>query len=341
MRGIGPMLVAVDDGFDYTKVCSMERSDRFATAVSATRKRTARLIGQDRTDTLTYLIGDEEFVVGAQVQDPLDTRSDHHPYSAASLSIAMEAIRRVVPAPVKVHVVTGLPLSRFFDSNGDVYQENVDRKARGWCRPVRTAQGVPLPQITQVTVIAQAVAAWFDFIIDDDMRERHDVMHDHMAVVDIGGRTTDLAVFKMTELDMRTSGTLDYGMLNVSDEVVRFIEDKHPGVSPSREMIVKAMQQRTAHVGPNSYDVTNEIERGKRSVIDKIDEFARRRLGGDLHHLKRILFVGGGSTELKAEILRRFPSACFSSSDPQMSNARGMLKYGRITHGAESAPSAA
>jgi plasmid segregation protein ParM len=341
MRGIGPMLVGLDDGYDHTKVCTVERSDRFATAVSTTRKRTARVLAHDGPEDLAYLIGNEEFTVGAHVQTPLDTRSDDYPYSAASLAVAMEAIRRVAPATVKVHVVTGLPLNRFFDPNGRLNQDKVDRKARGWCRPIKTIQGVALPQITQVTVIAQAVAAWFDFIIDDNMREKEDVMNDHMAVVDIGGRTTDLAVFNMTDLNMRTSGTLDYGMLNVSDEVVRFIEDRHPGVSPSRDMVVKAMQQRIAHVGANSYDVTGQIGDGKRILADRIAEFVRRRLGGDIHHLKRILFVGGGSSELKAEILQRFSSACFPSGDPQMSNVKGMLKYGFAVQGTESAPDAA
>jgi hypothetical protein len=95
MSGIGPMLVAVDDGYDTTKVCTRERSDRFPTAVTAARRRTARLLGSDRMDELSYLIGDQEFTVGAHVQDPLDTRSDQYPYSPASLAVAMEAIRCV------------------------------------------------------------------------------------------------------------------------------------------------------------------------------------------------------------------------------------------------------
>jgi hypothetical protein len=92
--------------------------------VSTTRKRAARVLAHDRPADLVYLIGNEEFTVGAQVQTPLDTRSDDYPYSAASLAVAMEAIRRVAPATVKVHVVTGLPLNRFFDPNG--------HSVRGW-----------------------------------------------------------------------------------------------------------------------------------------------------------------------------------------------------------------
>lgn len=341
MSGIGPMLVAVDDGYDTTKACTRERSDRFPTAVTAARKRTARLLGSDRMDDVSYLIGDQEFTVGADVQDPLDTRSNQYPYSPASLAVAMEAIRRVAPAPVKVHAITGLPLNRFYDSNGNIHGDNVDRKTANWYQPVKTAQDVPLPKIAEVTVIAQAVAAWFDFVIDEAMQEKHDVINDHMAVVDIGGRTTDLAVFRMSELDMRTSGTLDFGMLNVADEVARFIEDKHPGVPLQKDMLVKAMRQRIVQVGPDSYDVGVHIERGKQRVADRLQEFVSRRLGGDSHLVRRILFVGGGSTELKAEILRRFPSACFPAGDPQMANARGMLKYGHVVREAQRSATAA
>ena len=50
--------------------------------------------------------------------------------------------------------------------------------------------------------------------------------------------------------------------------------------------------------------------------------------------MKRVLFVGGGARALQTDLSKLFPSAVFASN-PQMANARGMLKFGVAVGGYE------
>lgn len=330
MSGIGPMLVAVDDGYDYIKVWTRERSDRIPTAVSLTTRTTANLLDRRDTRERVYEIDGASYAVGPDVLEPMDTRYEDFPFSPANLAVAMDAIRRVVPSPVMVHVVAGVPLNRYYDRNGDVRHSMVDRKSAAWLRTVRASSGAPLPVIAQVSLIAEAVAAWFDFVIDDAMQERSDLVDDYMAVVDIGGRTTDVAVFENGDLDMRQSGTLDHGVLDVSSEVSRVLEDRYTGMRQFPWSVVEpAIRTGQALIGSATVDVSAEVASQKRVLVERVAQFMQSRFGNNAPLIKRVLFVGGGSSTLEPELRRMFPSAVFAR-DPQLANARGMYKYGAM-----------
>lgn len=334
MHNIGPMMVAVDDGYEFTKACSRDRADRIATAVSNTASRTAKVLDRPLDRDSVYSVDGVQYTVGEHVEEPMDTRFDGFPYSAANLAVAMDAIRRVVPSSAKVHVITGLPLNRFYDANGEVRQDISDRKAQAWCRPVQSPRGTYLPAITQVSVIAEAVAAWFNYVFDDQMHERTDVIDDCMAVVDIGGRTTDLAVFKHSQLDMTTSSTLDHGMLDVSADVARVLEDSCPGATFSRDFINNAIRTGIVSVGADQHDLRPVVTQARRVLVDKIYQFTESRLRKTKYMLKRILFVGGGASALAQDLRIKYPAAEFAA-DPQMANVQGMLKYGLVVYGTE------
>ena len=76
-----------------------------------------------------------------------------------------------------------------------------------------------LPRIVSVDVVPEAVAAWFDFVIGRDLQLNSQRYAEYTAVVDNGGRTTDVAVVKDGEVDLRQSGTLDVGTLELGGVV--------------------------------------------------------------------------------------------------------------------------
>jgi plasmid segregation protein ParM len=240
-----------------------------------------------------------------------------------------------VPAEATVRVVTGVPLNRYFTSSGEVRESVLTRKVQAWLRGVRDPQGARLPEIIDVTVVAQAVAAWFDFIIGANMQVDDALMNDYMAVVDIGGRTTDVAVFEHGEADMRQSGTLDHGVLDLAAAITRQLEDRYPSMSRLPQAIVEsAINSGVATLGSTTIDVSEVLEREKRALIERIAVFVASRYGSNAPLIKRVLFVGGGSVALRNQLRARFPNAVFAE-DPQMANARGMLKYGYVSSGEE------
>jgi hypothetical protein len=110
----------------------------------------------------------------------------------------------------------------------------IERKSLAWRRPIKAAGGAPLPVIAQVSLIAEAVAAWFDFVIGDSMQE-NPISWTTTWRRRYRGRTTDVAVFENGELDIRQSGTIDPGVLGLSTKVSRALEDRYQACADSRE----------------------------------------------------------------------------------------------------------
>jgi plasmid segregation protein ParM len=186
--------------------------------------------------------------------------------------------------------------------------------------------GASLPQIVDVTVIPEAVAAWFDYVIGSDLRLDDKRFGELTAVVDIGGRTTDVAVVREGDVYLRQSGTLDLGMLTLAAAVRRLVEEQFPGIPRrSHSCIETAVRRGEIRIADRQIDVSGTLEREKRDILERIGEFLVSLYGGSMTDIQRVLFVGGGSVLLEPQLRRRFPKAMFPE-DPQMANARGMWK---------------
>jgi hypothetical protein len=192
---------------------------------------------------------------------------------------------------------------------------------------VRPINGAPLPRIEKVSLIAESVAAWFDFVIDQNFQIRHDVVNDCMAVVDIGGRTTDITVFQNGQVSMEYSGTLDTGALEIQKKVSDALSVRFPGTKFPRSMLIDSVSLGKLPIGGGEFDVSEEVLEGKRFLATNIELFMKTRFGSQMPLMTRVLFVGGGAHALYFELKKRFPNAEFAK-DGQMANARGMYKYG-------------
>jgi plasmid segregation protein ParM len=322
-----PVIVAIDDGFDFTKVVTANRQVRLPTSVARASRLTVRAMSAPRVASeRCYEIEGTAYVVGPDVLDPINTQFEEFPYSGANLAIATEALRQVLPGGTAAHVITGLPLNRFYTSTGEQRESVLERKVAAWRRPPRDMSGVALPQIVDVTVIPEAVAAWFDYAIGPDLQLDDSRFAELTAVVDIGGRTTDVAVVREGDVYLRQSGTLDVGTLTLAAAVRRLVEEQFPGIPRrSHRCIETAIRRGAIRIADREIDVSATLEREKRDLFERIAEFLVTLYGGSMTDIQRVLFVGGGSVLLEPHLRKRFPGAAFPD-DPQMANARGMWK---------------
>lgn len=326
-------LVAVDDGYDYTKVVTRSRSARIPTAYSLELSPYAALMGSNPDDLeRIYEIEGVQYAVGPKVAG-METRFEDFPYHPANLAVAMDGIRRVVEPGRPVQIIAGVPLNRYYSPTGEINEQVLEKKSLAWTRHVKS-DGPALPRIMKITVIAEAVAAWFDFVVNDNFVPNDDLINDFMAVVDIGGRTTDIAVFQDGNVNMAMSGTKDSGVLDVQSCVSRLLEDKFKGTKFPRSMLNDAVKFGTLKLASGQVDLSAEVIKERRSLVSKIEIFMNGKLGSQMPLIQRVLFVGGGAHALQFELKDRFPNAVFAQ-DPQMANARGMLKYGVTFAGME------
>ncbi len=92
----------------------------------------------------------------------------------------------------RVRLVTGLPVANFF-SGGRKNERNVEAKRANLPQGVAgVSSDDPVTTVPSAEVGCRALAAFVDYWLDDELKER-DVPFEKVAVVDLDGRTTDIA----------------------------------------------------------------------------------------------------------------------------------------------------
>ena len=146
-----------------------------------------------------------------------------------------------------------------------------------------------------------------------------------VAIVDIGGRTTDYVVVKDQGILHASSGSLQCGMLNVKQCVTDGIQEHFDMETLSEQLVSQALENNVVRLQGKDHDVAALVEAAKREVVERLHAETRRQLGLGVE-LDRILFVGGGTVALADDIANWFPHQAIAEN-PAFANARGMLKY--------------
>lgn len=326
-----PLIVGLDDGYDYVKVVTQDRQEIFPTSVSLTKRHEIRFLdGGSQVDERHYDINGVVYAVGDDVEDPSETRFDEFTFSDENFSLILDAIRKVVPPGATVHAFTGLPLSRIYTSSGRRREFVDDHKRDAWTRPARDPDGETLPQIVDVTVMPQAVAAWFDFIVGPDLVSNEERQNRDTVVVDIGGRTTDVATFESGAFKPHRSTTLDQGMLDIAEIANRAARDQKPGVTRlSHKIIRSAIDTGIFQFAGQLIDIREEITTAKRQLARRVLTHVMSIQARTASANRQVLFVGGGATALQTELREQLPDLMLLPA-PQLANARGMWKVGML-----------
>lgn len=328
MDGNDALLVAIDDGYAQTKLYG-EAPDgsrtRFMMRSSARPGRFAlmSLSGEGGIGSYGTEEG-EEFTVSEEIEGE-NTQFDGFHTSTMNRVLVHHALRSAGYGGLKVRLVTGLPVADFF-RGGRKDEGKIAAKRANLAKGVTNGvDGTPLAAIADVTVGCQALAAFVDYALDDAGEER-DVPLDKVAVVDVGGRTTDVAlVLDGQRIDPRRSGTENVGVLDVYSALQDLIgnefktRDDYP-----LAMLDKAVRTGKVRLWGKERDVSALVSQAVTEQQAKIAREVERRLGS-ASDVDTVLFVGGGSA-LFEDISKIFPNG-ERPEDPEMANARGLFKY--------------
>jgi len=189
-------------------------------------------------------------------------------------------------------------------------------------------RGRPPVSVAFHEVIPEALAAWYDQVIDvkDGEASLNTArVETPVAVVDIGGRTTDYVVVENQGILHRSSGSLSKGMLDVHSQVSRAIQKQFNLESVSEQRVAHAGNRQTVRLHGHEHDISDIVKEAKLELVTQLHAETRRQLGlGE--ELDTIIFVGGGSAALASDIADWFPNQQIAEQ-PAFANARGMLKY--------------
>jgi len=261
----------------------------------------------------------------------VDTRFADYALSPINRVLVHHALAQAGLGGQKVNIMTGLPVGDYYIAN-QPNRDLIDRKVKSLLnhRVRNKNDSVLLAEIVKHNVASEAIAAFFDLIIDDEGNTREDIAEmiaqGSIGIIDIGGKTTDCAVVVNggKTIEAARSGTDNIGGLSLNKAVEPRLKDAFSASILSPKQVDEAVRSNTLRVFGKNEDCSAIINAEKEVLARQIIDAATRKMG-DGADLERVFFVGGGSLLLRAELNSLFPHAVFVE-DPQFANARGMLK---------------
>lgn len=288
-----------------------------------------------KTSLYAYDTDEGPFTMG-DVAHAEDTAYDQYPMSAQNRVIVAHALRMAgMTSENEILAVSGLPLKRYYLKGKPNSAVISAKKANLLKTDVRATDGYAAPRIVSHDVLSEGIAAWIGYVLqrgDDGKisidRER---LIERTAIVDIGGRTLDIAVVKNWELDGDRSGTEEIGMLSILNGVRERLSDDFDGLDLSDEQIEDALTHRSVKVYGQRHDVTDLVNASIMSTVNSLRSTIKRRLkeAGDIDN---VFFVGGTTKFLEPHIDNWFKNQRIMD-DPVFANADGMLKYAEMVMG--------
>lgn len=344
--------IGCDDGHFAVKICAGE--DLFFTVPS--RAALGRIASADISGgqdlSMLYETAEGEYITIIADEDmgqEEDTRSPDFPLSSANRALVIHSLRNTLvqgslnPAEVDISLISGLPINRFYTEGGEANKPLIEGKKSSLMRPVKSADGTTLPNIVSHGVISEAVAAYFDLLLnfDGSYNKSFKALSDEepIAVVDVGGKTLDIAVIKAggRGIHPAQSGTTEAGALYLYDLVDSALRTRFGITEPiPTTRIERTIKNKTYNLWGEAHDVSDLINGQLDAFADRIAAFVAQNLG-NATRFGRVLFVGGGANLLQDRLERVFPNinpkaiyTSVESSDPRtnasFANARGMYK---------------
>ena len=330
--------LGLDDGYAYTKIALPD--GRLAAIPSRARigQSGVTWIREEQQRIFEYETAGTIYSVGAVDGEP--TRFEGYPNSGLNRVIVQHALQQAGLFGRSVHMVSGLPVAAFYRNDGQRRQKAIQSKRdslKVGVQPVSILghSRKPLLQASVAfhEVIPEALAAWYDHAwydhvivtLDDGVTLDADRLSAPVAIVDIGGRTTDYVVVQDQGVVHSSSGSLTRGMLNVQTQVANGIQEQFDLDSLGEQRLAQAVETHCLRLHGKDHDVSALVGAAKRELVERLYTETRRQLGLGAE-LDCILFVGGGSAALAVDIANWFPNQRIADH-AAFANARGMLKY--------------
>jgi len=331
-------IVAVDDGYAQIKVVGANPDGSNKPIMLSIRSSIRHgsigsVSGSGAIATYETDDGATKMTVSDEVSGESTQFDGFHTSSMNRILIAHALVEAGYGGKDDINLWAGLPVANFFknDESASRNDEFIAQKIANLKIPVRSLVpgAAPCPKYADVHIGCQALAAFIDYAVDDDFQDRQDVGLDRVAVVDIGGRTTDIAVVLGGQrCDPTASKTRNIGVLDVQKDLARRIQKKFEvSDSYSADFLDKAVRTGVAKLWGQDFQVSDLVEEAKAATSQKLTNFLSEILGS-ASNMDAVLFVGGGAT-LFEQSSKQFRNGKILDN-PEFANARGLYKYAHL-----------
>lgn len=336
-----PVLVVDDNGYAYHKTAMFTAEGK----IECRKFPTIVVSGNSFSDASgsafnRYTTENIEYSCPSGSVDAIDVRNGDYALSPANRVLVNHTLAKMGLTGVPVKLGVTLPFRDFYTPSGAINQARREAVKANFMVPVSVVGSSSQPIIDTVDVWGECISAFFDWALHEDGSpnpQLEEVAGQPLAVIDIGGQTTDITslVFEEGQLiiDNNRSDTKEIGVLDaieaVKKRVAQHLAEKQENGSSLYNIIPHQVAERIlqtgkARIGADEHDFSEIRTQVLREYAEKIVAFIKTKLG-PLHHYPVLYFIGGGAIVFK-EALKTYPSAQFGS---EFSNAVGGLKYMR------------
>lgn len=304
-----------------------------SSAMSGLSKRIS--INGTKSRVFSYETADGQFSLG-DIENAEDNAFDEYPYSAQNRAIVAHAMRVAgLDHTHQVVLVSGLPLKRFY-LKGEPNKALIKLKKANLLRnDVVGLDGYKPPKIIRHDVLSEAIAGWVDYVIYRDESGRlvmdNDRVAQRTAIIDIGGRTTDIAVVKGWDLDFARSTTEDVGMITIVNAVKDSLYDVFDGNEPTDEQVKMAIDTGSVMFYGQPIDVQSLVNSAVVTTVNSLKSTIKAKLKNP-HDIQSVRFIGGTSKFIESHIQDWFKNQIMAENAVH-ANADGMAKYAEFVMG--------
>ncbi|MEG0867356.1 MAG: ParM/StbA family protein [Hafnia sp.] len=322
--------IGCDDGYDETKIVLEDGTCLKIPSQAKAGEQTNIQLKGGESKLFTYDTAEGRYTLG-NIRDTDPTSFDGYPLSAMNRVIVAHAIRSAGVKPTdEIIIASGLPLKKFYN-NGQPNENLINAKIKNLLtNDVKGVSGYVPPQIIKHEVLSEGIAAWMDHVLSEDANGRlyfdPDQVGMRMAFIDIGGRTTDIAVIRGGELEMNRSDTIEVGMLNVKEDFAKEILTQY-GAEITSEQVREAMETGMIKLWGENVQVTEILESKLKENAMRIENASKKCLK-NASDIDQVVFVGGTVNRIEPYIKDWFRNQTIGAM-PGYANARGMAKFVR------------
>lgn len=336
------VVVGIDDGHSGIKVFYVDKDGK---------KHQFKMLSKGIVGVVRY--GDEanvneevvsvdgvDYTISETLQDCDNTRNEDYPISKLNRALVYQALRNAKLSSKKLIIGTGLPVDRFY-TNKSMNKPLIESKKAnllnmsGVFNKKDKMIGVSQIEIDKHIVFCEANSAYYDVLFDlndkgglivSQIAKDYEIFEYGSAVIDIGGRTTDCVVVNPNgkTLNASRSGTIDVGMLDFIDSLRQEIQSTYKMKFISEKALMEAISTGVYKVGQNVAEISNIVNKHKKSMMEKLENFIESTVG-DASDVPVIILVGGGAYTFGEMIEEKFGNVVIPK-DAEFSNARGFYK---------------
>lgn len=335
------IFVGIDDGHDSIKI-SLDSGESFVipAKVSLGQHMLCSITKEDDKDHVYTVDNIDYSVIDFNTQaaiNYIDTRTQDYHCSKHNTALIYHILHKAGITGA-VSVMTGLPVERFYNNglkNIKLIEKKIDNLMTATVSNIN--KDIILPNIIQHRVISQALAAYFDLLLDINGNintEIEEISNDSkIAIVDIGGRTTDIITIDLggESVDLSKSVTRDIGALYLKDAIKQKIMNEFDISQISSSVLTRILEKNNFRYNGKIVDVSAIVKQEKFLLTNKITSLVNQVLDLDFSEYGIVAFIGGGSILIQDELKKIYANKenVVLTDDPQFANSRGMLKFNK------------